>query len=94
MAEENKQSDGGSADTASEREEFKINGDDLLRTVKELISKGNARRIIIKNESGKSVLEIPLTVGAVGAIIAPSLAAVGAIAALLSKCSIVVEKKA
>lgn len=75
------------------QEEFKVSGEELLRKVKELIAAGNARRIIIKNESGESVIEIPLTLGAVGALIAPALAAVGAIAALLTKCTIVVVKK-
>ena len=58
-----------------------------------MIKEGNARRIIIKNEDGESVAEFPLTVGAVGALVAPILAAVGAIAALLTKCTIVVEKR-
>ncbi len=70
-----------------------MNGEELLAKVKELIKAGNARRIIIKNESGEPVLEIPLVIGAVGTLIAPALAAVGALAALLTKCSIVVIKK-
>jgi len=75
------------------QEEFKVNGAELLAKVKELIAAGNARRIIIKNEQGETVIEIPLTVGAVGALIAPALIAVGAIAAVLSKCTIVMVKK-
>ncbi|MBV9159549.1 MAG: DUF4342 domain-containing protein [Candidatus Kaiserbacteria bacterium] len=74
-------------------EEFRINGEELLQKVKELLHEGNIRRITIKNESGETVMEIPLTFGAVGAILAPTLVAVGAIAALLTKCSIIVEKK-
>ncbi|MFA6077430.1 MAG: DUF4342 domain-containing protein [Candidatus Paceibacterota bacterium] len=74
-------------------EEFKVSGEDVIRTVKKLVKKGNARRIIIKNEKGKTLIEIPLTIGAVGAILAPALAAVGTIAALVTKCTIVVEKK-
>ena len=74
-------------------EEFKIDGKDLVARVKDLIHEGNIRRITIKNETGESILEIPLTWGAVGAFLAPVLAAVGAAAALLTKCSIVVEKK-
>lgn len=74
-------------------EEFKLSGDDIVKKVKELIEEGNARKIIIKNEKGKVMLEVPLTIGAVGAVIAPVLAAVGALAALLTKCTIVVEKK-
>ncbi len=74
-------------------EEFKIDGEQLLAKVKELIHEGNIRRITIKNEKGVSLIEIPLTVGAIGALLLPVLAAVGAIAALVTKCSIVVEKK-
>lgn len=74
-------------------EEFKVSGEDLLKKVKELIAAGNARRIIIKNEAGDSVLEIPLTIGAIGAVIAPALAAVGALAALITNCTLVVVKK-
>ena len=73
-------------------EEFKVTGKEVLKKVKQLINEGNARRIIIKNEKGRSLIEIPLTVGAIGAIIAPALAAVGALAALLTRCTIVVVK--
>lgn len=76
-----------------EQEEFKVSGDALMAKVKELIREGNARRIIIKNEAGNTVLEIPVTLGAVGVILAPVLAAVGAVAALLADCTIVVVKK-
>ena len=75
------------------QEEFKVNGEELLKKVKELIAEGNARRIIIKNESGEILVEIPLMIGAVGALLAPILAAVGAIAALVTHCTIVVIKK-
>jgi hypothetical protein len=75
------------------QEEFKIDGKDLLKKFKELIHEGNVRKIIIKNEEEKVIVEIPLTYGAVGAIIAPVLAMVGTLAALLTKCTIVVEKK-
>lgn len=57
---------------AGNKEEFKINGEDLLKKVKELMAAGNARRIMIKNEAGEEILQIPLTWGAVGAIIMPS----------------------
>jgi len=75
------------------KEEFRVSGEDLLARVKALIHEGNATKIIIKNESGHSVVEIPLTVGAVGAIVAPVLTAVGAMAALLTKCTIVVVRE-
>lgn len=74
-------------------EEFKVNGEDVIGTIKKIIKEGNARRIIIKNEKGDSLVEFPVTIGAVGALIAPALAAVGAIAALVTKCTIVVEKR-
>jgi hypothetical protein len=74
-------------------EEFKINGEELLAKVKELLHEGNIRRIIIKNDAGTTVMEIPLTLGAGIVVLAPTLAAVGAIAALVTKCAIVVEKK-
>mgnify|MGYP001564335823 CR=1 FL=1 len=69
------------------QEEFKVSGEEVVKKIKELIKEGNARRIIIKNERGETIIEIPLTIGAVGAIIAPVLAAVGALAALLTNCT-------
>lgn len=73
-------------------EEFKIDGEELLSKVKQLINEGNVRRIIIKNKDGKVLVELPLTIGVVGAVLAPVLAAVGAIAALVTECTIVVER--
>jgi hypothetical protein len=75
------------------KEEFKVSGEEVVQKVKELIKKGNARKIIIKNEKGRVIMEIPLTFGAVGAILLPVLAAVGAIAAVLTNCTVVVIKK-
>ena len=74
-------------------EQFKINGNEILAKVKELIKEGNVRRIIIKNEKGKTMMEIPVTFAVVGAVFAPVLAAVGALAALLTKATIEVERK-
>jgi len=74
-------------------EEFTVNGEELLAKVKSLINEGNIRRIIIKGDDGKTLVELPLTIGVVGAILAPMLAAVGAIAALVTKCTIVVERR-
>lgn len=74
-------------------EEFKVSGEELVKKVKELIKEGNARRIIIKSEAGETMLEVPLTIGALGAILAPILAALGALAALVTKCTIVVVRK-
>jgi hypothetical protein len=74
------------------KEEFKLNGSEIITKIQELIHKGNIRRIIIKNEEGKTLIEIPLILGLVGAALAPVLAAVGAIGALVAKLTIVVEK--
>lgn len=76
------------------QEEFRLSGEDVLRKVKELVREGNIRRIIIKNEAGKTLIEIPLTIGVVGAAFVPVWAAIGTIAALVARCTIVVEKKA
>lgn len=74
-------------------EEFKVNGEDLLKKVKEIIAEGNARKITVKSKEGKSIVELPLTIGVVGVALAPVLAAVGAIAALVTECTIVVERE-
>lgn len=79
--------------TKTKTEEFKINGEELLGKVKQLIKEGNVRRIVIKNKEGKSLIELPLTIGVVGAVLAPVLAAVGAIAALVTECTILVERE-
>jgi hypothetical protein len=78
-------------------EEFKVSGEELLSKVKNLIKEGKARKIIIKNEEGHTLIEVPLnvgaTVGAVGLIFAPALAAIGAVAALVTKCTVLVVKE-
>lgn len=73
-------------------EEFEVNGDELLAKIKELAHEGNIRRVIIRNENGRNLIDIPLTFGVVGALLVPQLAAIGAIAALLSHGTILVEK--
>ena len=73
-------------------EEFQFSGDTLLAKIKDIIRQGNIRRVIIKNEEGRVLIDIPLTVGVVGTLLAPQLAAIGAIAALVLKGSIVIEK--
>jgi len=73
-------------------EEFHVNGDDIIAKIKELVHEGNIRRIIIKNEEGRTLIDLPLTLGVVGALLVPQLAAIGAIAALLTHGTIVVEK--
>lgn len=77
----------------SNREEFKVYSHEVLKKIKELIKEGNIRRIIIKNEKGKVMMEIPVTFAFVGALVAPIFAAVGALAALVNKCTIEVERK-
>lgn len=74
-------------------ETFKVDGSELLKKFKELVKEGNVRRITIKEKSGKTIIDIPLTIGVVGAVIAPVLAAVGAIAALITECTIAVERE-
>lgn len=79
--------------TANKEESFHVNGENLLKKVKELIQEGNVRRITIKDKTGKELIVLPLTIGVVGAVIAPALAAVGAIAALVTECTISVERE-
>lgn len=73
------------------QEEFKVSGSELVDKVKQLLHEGNIRRIVIRQD-GTTVMELPLTVAAVGAVLAPMLAAVGAFAALATNCSIIVER--
>lgn len=74
-------------------EEFSVNADDLIERVKQLIHEGNVNRIIVKDEKDKVLLEIPATVGVIGAVLAPWLAALAVAAALVTKCRIVVERR-
>jgi hypothetical protein len=80
-------------DEKTNKEYFKVSGDELLSKVKEIIKEGNATRIIIKNEKDETILEFPLTVGAIGVVLAPVFAAVGTLAALATHCTIIVEKR-
>jgi len=73
-------------------EEFQVSGDKLIEKIKEIIHSGNIRRIKIANEEGKPLIDIPLTLGVVGVILVPQMAAIGAIAAIVTKCTITVEK--
>jgi hypothetical protein len=77
----------------AKEETYKVKGEDLIGKVKQLIHEGNIRKISIKDKEGKTIVELPLTVGVVGAVIAPALAAVGAIAALVTECTITVERR-
>ncbi|NOQ40392.1 MAG: DUF4342 domain-containing protein [Anaerolineales bacterium] len=73
------------------REEFKVSGEALVDKIKELAHEGNIRRIIIKDKSDRTLVDIPLTFGVIGALLAPQLAAIGAIAALVTNATLVVE---
>ncbi len=73
-------------------EEFKVSGEAVVSTIKQILHEGNVRRIIIKNEEGRTLLEVPLTIGVVGVLLLPTWAAIGALAALVAHLTIVVEK--
>jgi len=75
------------------KEEFYVKSEDLIDKVKEILHEGNVTRIIVKDDKGQVLLEIPATVGVIGAILAPWLAALGAIAAIATNCTITVVKK-
>lgn len=75
------------------KEEFKVSGEELLAKVKQLINEGNIRRIIVKDKDGKTLVELPLTVGVVGAVLAPFFAAIGTITALATECTIEVVRR-
>jgi hypothetical protein len=73
-------------------EKFTVSGEEVLGKVKELVREGNVRRISIRNSEGKTLVEIPLTLGVIGAVLLPMWAAIGAVAALVTQCTIVVER--
>lgn len=73
-------------------EEFRVKGDEIVAKIKEIIREGNARRIVIRSEQGKTLVEFPLTIGLIGALLLPTWAAIGAIAALVTDCVILVER--
>jgi hypothetical protein len=85
--------DGERARDAEDRERVHTTGDRLLETVKRIVREGNARRIVIRNDEDRILLEFPMTAGVVGAALLPVWAAVGAVAALVGNCSIEVERK-
>lgn len=73
-------------------EQHRVPGENLVRKIKEIIREGNVRRITIRNEDGRELIEVPLSIGVAGTLMLPAWAAVGAIAALVTNCSIVVER--
>lgn len=72
---------------------FQVNGEDLVKKIKELIHEGNVRRISIIDKNGKTLLILPVTIGVIGTLLAPPLAAVGALAALLTECTLKVDRE-
>ncbi len=79
--------------STKKEETYKVKGEHLLSKVKKLIKEGNVRSITIKDKNGKLIMILPLTIGVVGALLAPPLAAVGAVAALVTECTISVERE-
>lgn len=79
--------------TKTEQDSFRVSGEELLKKIKELIREGNIREISIENKEGKIIMVLPLTLGVIGAALLPPLAAVGAVAALLTECTIRVKRK-
>jgi len=75
------------------REEFSVSSDDLVKKVKDLLHEGNVNRIIVKDEQGRVLFEVPAAAGVIGAVLAPWLAALGAVAALVTRCTIAVERR-
>lgn len=82
----------GTMKKAPQKEEFWVRGNELVDKVKELVKKGNVTRVIVKNEDGNTIVEIPMTVGVVGTVFAPYLAILGGVAALVTKCKIEIER--
>ena len=74
-------------------DEIEVDSDELVKKVKEILYEGNVTKVIVENEQGKTLLEIPATIGVVGALFAPWLAALGAIAALATNCKIRIERR-
>jgi hypothetical protein len=83
----------GSSCGKTVHEEYSVSSEDLVKKIKEIIRKGNITKITVMNDEGQTLLEIPATVGVIGTILAPWMAALGVIAALATRCRIVVEKK-
>ena len=79
-------------DENKKTEEYTINGEDLLTKIKEIIKQGNAKKITIRGKDGNEIISFPVTVGVAGLVLAPVFAAVGAIAALATECTIVIER--
>ena len=79
--------------THTRTEEFRITGEELLAKVKEVVNEGNIRRLVIKNEEGETLIEVPVTLGVISALLLPVWAAIAALAAVATHCTIVVERR-
>jgi len=79
-------------DESKKNEEFKINGEDLVAKIKDIVKQGNAKKITIRGKEGNEILSFPVTVGVAGIVLAPIFAAIGTIAALATECTIVIER--
>ena len=79
--------------SGTRKEEFKVSGEELLDKARELIAESSVRRITVTNKEGKVIADIPVAVGAIGIVLAPALAALGAASLLLSECTIAVERE-
>jgi len=75
------------------KEQFTVKGEQVLKKIKDVVAEGNVRKITIDDKNGKEIMSFPLTVGVVGAVLAPVFAAIGAVAALIGECSISVERE-
>jgi uncharacterized membrane protein YvbJ len=84
---------GAAVEKNARTEEYTVTADDVMKKVRELLHEGNVTRIIVKDETGKTILTIPVTAGVVGVLVAPPLAAMGVIAAMMTKCTVVVVRK-
>jgi hypothetical protein len=81
------------SESNTRREEYKVHGEKIVAKIKELVHEGNVRHVVIKNDEGRTLIEFPVTVGVAGAVLVPVWAAVGALAALVTNCSIEVERE-
>lgn len=93
MAPPERRISGQKGGSKARREEYKVRGEKIVAKLKELLHEGSVRHVVIKNEEGKVLIEFPVTVGVAGALLIPVWAAIGALAALVSNCSIVVERE-
>ena len=92
MTDEGAQDDRRIEEPADGREKHRVSGDRVIEKIKDLIHEGNVRHIVIKNDEGRTLIEFPVSIGLAGALLLPVWAAVGAIAAMVTKCTIEVER--